>query len=124
MTRRSSRFIVSLSLAGIFHLGLLWGVVLVWDSDPDRTERISKPQTVEVSYVNSNQLTRSFELFDPRPLLIPTEWNYATTQYLRDVLQEEKQIFADYDPMYRSEAGDFVSTFGDRWAGQFFGVHI
>ena len=117
MTRRSSRFIVSLSLAGIFHLGILWGIVIVWDNEDDSIERISKPQTVEVSYVNSDQLMRSFELFDPRPLLIPTEWNFATTERLEEVLQEEKQIFADYDPMYRSEAGDFVSTFGDRWEG-------
>ena len=89
---------------------------MAWDRSQEGTE-ISRPQVTEVTYVDSHSVRQQITLFDPRPLLLPTQWNVASAQNLRDFLTEENRIFAEYEPMYRAEAGDFITTFGNRWTG-------
>jgi len=55
------------------------------------------------------------ELFDPRPLLLPTRWNAGSAETIRDFIDEEREIFEDFPPQFRSEDGNFARRYGNRW---------
>ncbi|MCH6258731.1 hypothetical protein MLD52_19390 [Puniceicoccaceae bacterium K14] len=97
--------------AVLFHAVLFWAILLVrpWESEAtfDQAERLS----VEVLYDVSEQMA----LFDPRPMLLPTEWNVANAGSLGDIVREELPIFEDYEYRFAKEEGGFVTSYGNSW---------
>lgn len=113
MSLRVTRWIAGLSGAIIAHLAVFWAVALVTPRKPAGTGP-TKPQTMSVEYLDASSVRQQLTLFDPRPLLIPTRWNVAGTQAISEIVQEERDIFEDYQPVFQSASGDFIATYGNR----------
>ncbi len=61
-------------------------------------------------------MQQQIELFDPKPLMQPTPWNTANFDRVGDYVEADLEIFVDYQPIYGSENGEFVSVFGNAWS--------
>ena len=70
---------------------------------------------VELSPIMQQQL----ELFDPKPLVQPTQWNLANSDdrfnRIEEFVEDDMDLFIDYLANYGDEKGDFVSAFGNSW---------
>lgn len=114
---RTLRWTWGIAFAVVFHLGLYWSVALTRDSN--QTLRRQTRQFTEIQYIDSETAERSdalnqeILLFDPRPLLLPTEWNTANAQGLNDYWQEEGDIFPPFAPMFELEDGNYIDDFGN-----------
>lgn len=112
-------WIMALGCAGIVHVGLFWTVGLVYPFSRER--QVVKSDRLEISYLDTRGRKESalvmqrLSIFDPRPLLLPTDWNSASAQRVGDFVQEETPLFSDYDPVFQSDEGDFIERFGNRW---------
>ncbi len=116
MKLRTSRWILAVCIAAIIHIALFWGVALinyVLEPSGDWTEEKAK-----IEYVQVERVEEQMTLFDPRPLLLPTNWNFASIGPLDDlkIFEDEEPIFEDYDPMFAAEDGNFVFRYGNPWS--------
>lgn len=106
-----------MSLGLIVHIVLFWSVF--WTKEPQ--QRLKRPtrQLTEIHYFDTEATERSevlfqeMTLFDPRPLLLPTEWNAANVWRLGEVVQEEQDLFPSFGPMFELEDGDYLEDFGN-----------
>lgn len=123
MRRSASRWILGISIGAIVHVAIYWAIVLVEKPSSRGTavrlegatfRYIGKDQ-VELSAVMQQQL----ELFDPKPLVQPTQWNMANFDGRFDRIEafvgDDMDLFIDYVPNYGNEKGDFISAFGNSW---------
>lgn len=114
---RTLRWTWAIAFAVVFHLGLYWSVALTRDSK--QVLRRQTRQFTEIQYIDSetavksDALNQQMLLFDPRPLLLPTEWNAANAQGLSDYWQEEGEIFPEFSPMFELEDGNYIDDFGN-----------
>ncbi len=113
MKLRTSRWIIAICVAAIVHIAIFWGVTLLDFSFAPATDQAANQGNIE--YVSVDQIEEEMTLFDPRPLLLPTRWNFANTEVLEDRIQEEP-IFKDYAPAYGAEDGNFVYRYGNQWS--------
>ncbi|MDQ8187254.1 hypothetical protein [Pelagicoccus sp. SDUM812002] len=99
------------------HVILYWGVALTRDSG--QKLRRQERQFTEIRYLDSRSsdhsevLAQQMSLFDPRPLLLPTEWNSANAVSLLGFWQEEAEIFPEFTPMFELEDGNYIDDFGN-----------
>ncbi len=123
MSRSASRWVLGIGIGAIVHLAIYWALVLV-AKPPSRgsavrteeaTFRYLGKDQVELSAVMQQQL----ELFDPKPLVQPTQWNMANFDGRFDRIEafvgDDRDPFIDYVPNYGNEKGDFISAFGNSW---------
>ncbi|EDY83922.1 hypothetical protein VDG1235_3549 [Verrucomicrobiia bacterium DG1235] len=114
---RTLRWTWALVAAVLAHVGLYWGVALTRDSG--QKLRRQERQFTELQYFGGDAAERSelikqqMTLFDPRPLLLPTEWNAANAASLNEFWQEEAEIFPPFTPMFELEDGNYVDDFGN-----------
>lgn len=114
---RTIRWTWAISAAIMFHIALYWGVSLT--SDSEQKLRRQYRQLTQIQYFDAQTAERSevlaqqMTLFDPRPLLLPTSWNVSNASSITDFLQEEEQIFSDFDPMFELEDGNYLDDFGN-----------
>lgn len=110
---RTLRWTVAGSFALLFHIALFWGVV--WTREPAQRLRSSQRQFTEIQYTTERTklLDQQMTLFDPRPLLLPTEWNASNVRRLGDFTQEEADLFPDFPPKFELEDGDYLDDFGN-----------
>ncbi len=120
MRRSTSRWIVGIATGGIVHIGIFWAIVFL-DSQPE-TLTPQREDKANIVYVGPDTddlspiMRQQIELFDPKPLMQPTEWNTSNFDRVEAYyVEEDLQIFVDYEPIYESEDGDFVTTFGNAW---------
>ncbi len=119
MRRSTSRWIVGVSAGAIIHIGIFWIIGALADSEEvDRKRRVTGAtlqfigsDTEELSLVMREQIM----LFDPKPLMMPTQWNGASFEPNEAYENENSAIFVDYLPMFVSDSGDFVASFGNSW---------
>ncbi len=98
----------------LVHVSLYWGVALTRDSG-QRLRRQERQHT-DIHYVDSGStelLAQQMSLFDPRPLMLPTEWNSANAVSLLENGQEEAEIFPEFAPMFELEDGNYIDDFGN-----------
>lgn len=119
MTRSTSRWIVGVSVGGIVHIAIFWLVAVLTDSDEvDRTRR-AKGTSLQYIGSDSEELSpvmkEQIMLFDPKPLMKPTRWNGANFERIDDYTDEGSAIFRDYEPIFTSDNGYFVESFGNSW---------
>ncbi len=114
---RTLRWTCAFAAAVLFHLALFWAVL--WTREPSQRLRRSSRQFTEIQYFDSKAMERSdllnqqMTLFDPRPLLLPTEWNASNLRQSSDFTREESDLFADFAPMFEIEDGDYLDDFGN-----------
>ncbi len=115
---RALRWTWAATAAVMFHLFLFWAVFFTRDSQ-QKLRRLSR-QVMEIEYFDEQAKDRSavlnqqqMDLFDPRPLLLPTQWNAASVGRLGEFLQVDEQIFEDFAPMFELEDGNYLDDFGN-----------
>lgn len=114
---RTLRWTLAISAAALFHVALFWSVVLTRETK--QVLRRNARQFTEIQYFDARTTERSellnqqMTLFDPRPLLLPTEWNVSNVSRLSDFTQEEVALFPDFAPMFELEGGDYLDDFGN-----------
>ena len=119
MKARSLRWTAGWGLAGIFHVALFWAVVFF--NPPERKSASQADHHTAYEYVkagsavNSALVAEQIALFDPRPLLLPTKWNAGNADTIRDFIDDERDIFEDFQPQFRSGDGNFANSYGNRW---------
>lgn len=119
MKARSLRWTAGLGLAGIAHVSLFWAVVFF--KAPERQSSSNPDHHTTFEYVKAGSgldsplMAEQVELFDPRPLLLPTKWNAGSGDPFGDLIDEERRIFGDFDPQFRSGAGNFGDAYGNEW---------
>ncbi len=120
MRRSTSRWVVGVSVGGMVHIGIFWGLVFLEDSNVDE-EPVSRQSAAKLAYIGSDTgslspiMTQQIELFDPKPLMQPTDWNTANFDRVEAYVEADLEIFVDYQPIYSSEDGAFVPLFGNAW---------
>ncbi len=113
---RTLRWTLAVAVAVVFHVALFWSVVLTRETK--QVLRRNARQFTEIQYFDSRTTERSellsqqMSLFDPRPLLLPTEWNASNVSRLSDFTQEEAALFPDFAPMFELEGGEYLDDFG------------
>lgn len=120
MRRSTSRWIVGVAVGGIAHIGIFWGLAIL---APEKEEggRPNRSEGMNVAYIGSDMgdlsliMKQQIELFDPKPLMQPTIWNTANFDRVAAYVEADLEIFVDYEPIYGSEDGEFVSAFGNTW---------
>lgn len=114
---RSLRWTSAVAVTVLLHLALYWGVALTRDSE--QKLRRQQRQFAEIQYFDADTADRSealrqqMSLFDPRPLLLPTQWNASNASGLLAFWQEEADIFPEFAPMFELEDGNYVDDFGN-----------
>lgn len=114
---RTLRWTWALVATVMVHVSLYWGVALTRDSG--QKLRRQERQHAEIQYLDSSSTERSevlaqrMSLFDPRPLLLPTEWNSANAVSMLGFWQEEAEIFPEFAPMFELEDGNYIDDFGN-----------
>lgn len=114
---RTLRWTWAISAAVMVHVGLYWGVA--WTRSSDQKLKRQDRQFTEIEYFDaktvdqSELMTQRMSLFDPRPLLLPTEWNAANAARLWGGWQEEAEIFPEFTPMFELEDGNYLDDFGN-----------
>lgn len=112
---RTLRWTCAAAVGILFHLVLFWGVALTRESKQVLTR--STRQFTKIQYFDrdtrerSEILSQQMTMFDPRPLLLPTEWNAASASQLRNFIEEE--IFSDFEPLYELGDGNYLDDFGN-----------
>ena len=120
MQRLTSRWIVGVSIGGIVHVGIFWMVAVV--SNSDEAERKNRSEGATLQYIGSDTeelsqvMKEQIMLFDPKPLMKPTQWNGANFERIEDYSNAESTPFPDYAPLFSSDSGDFVEPFGNSWS--------
>ncbi|HAT60357.1 MAG TPA: hypothetical protein DCS60_06245 [Opitutae bacterium] len=121
MRRSTSRWIVGVAVGGILHIGIFWSLALLVPRDVEVGSK-KREEAAKVAYIGSNSgdlsltMQQQIELFDPKPLMQPTSWNTANFDRVGDYVEADLEIFVDYQPIYGSEDGEFVSVFGNTWS--------
>ena len=121
MRRSTSRWIVGLAVGGILHIGIFWSLALLAPGDVEVGSK-KREEAAKVAYIGSDSgdlsltMQQQIELFDPKPLMQPTPWNTANFDRVGDYVEADLEIFVDYQPIYGSEDGEFVSVFGNTWS--------
>ncbi len=121
MRRSTSRWVVGVAVGGMVHIGIFWGLAFL---APTKDESRPKNQKIgaKVSYIGSDTgdlsliMKQQIELFDPKPLMQPTIWNMANFDRVEAYVEADLEIFVDYQPIFGSENGAFVSAFGNTWS--------
>ncbi len=121
MKRSTSRWIAGVGVGGIVHVGLFW--LIGWVGDGEPAQRAAPSGGASIRFVGSTTeemsplMLEQIALFDPKPLMKPTRWNGAN--FSRIELSEDAgtALFVDYAPMFASDTGDFVASFGNEWKG-------
>ncbi len=119
MRRSPFRWIVGIAIGGIVHIGLFW--VIAFLDEPADGPLQSSDAGMQLVYIGQESgdisvvMQQQFELFDPKPLIQPTEWNTANFDRVADYVEADLDIFVDYEPIYESADGDFVSAYGNSW---------
>lgn len=114
---RTLRWTWALAAAVLVHVTLYWGVALTRDSG--QKLRRQERQHTEINYLDaqsteqSEVLTQRMNLYDPRPLLLPTKWNSANAVSMLGFWQEEAEIFPAFAPMFELEDGNYIDDFGN-----------
>jgi len=114
---RTLRWTWAVVVTVLVHISLYWGVALTLSSD--QTLKRQERQFTEIQYLDEKTagqfavLSQQMLLFDPRPLLLPTDWNWANSRSLLESSQEEAEIFPPFDPMFELEDGNYVDDFGN-----------
>lgn len=114
---RTMRWTWAVVFAVLVHVSLYWGVALTRSSD--QALKRQGRQFTEINYLDSAAaerwavLSQQMSLFDPRPLLLPTDWNVANVAGLLENRQEEAAIFPEFAPMFELEDGNYVDDFGN-----------
>lgn len=120
MKRSTSRWIVGAGGGAILHVGLFWMVGVV--GDPEESDRVSQVNGASIRFVGSNSeemsplMKEQIALFDPKPLMKPTRWNGANFERLELKDDAGEGLFVDYAPMFASDTGDFIESYGNQWA--------
>ncbi len=121
MRRPTSRWIVGVAVGGIVHIGIFWGLAFLAPTKENIGPK-EREDSVKVAYIGSDTsdlslpMKQQIELFDPKPLMQPTEWNTANFDRVEAYVEEDLEIFVDYEAIYGSEEGEFVSAFGNAWS--------
>ena len=121
MRRSTFRWIVGVALGGILHIGIFWSLALLAPGDIEVGSK-EREEAAKVAYIGSDSgdlsliMQQQIELFDPKPLMQPTPWNTANFDRVGDYVEADLEIFVDYQPIYGSEDGEFVSVFGNTWS--------
>ncbi|MFC0536443.1 hypothetical protein [Pelagicoccus mobilis] len=111
------RWTWALVVAVLVHISLYWGVALTRSSD--QALKRQARQFTEIQYFDAKTAERSIALgqqmtlFDPRPLLLPTEWNASNVANLLGTWQEEAEIFPPFPQMFELKDGNYVDDFGN-----------
>ena len=123
MKRSASRWLVGICLGAIVHTAIYWALVLV--QRPASKGSAKRPEGAVFRYLGKDQVELSpimqqqLELFDPKPLVQPTQWNLANSDdrfnRIEEFVEDDMDLFIDYLANYGSEKGDFVSAFGNSW---------
>lgn len=119
MKRSTSRWIVGFAVGGIVHIGLFW--VLIFLGRPESESLVRHHEGARLVYMGADDaelspiMRQQIELFDPKPLMQPTVWNTANFDRVEAYIEADLEIFVDYKPIYGSEEGEFISTFGNPW---------
>ncbi|MGK0237730.1 MAG: hypothetical protein ACI92G_001190 [Candidatus Pelagisphaera sp.] len=120
MQRSTSRWIVGVSLGGIVHIGVFWMVAVV--SNSDEAERKKRPEGAMLQYIGSDPkelsqvMKEQIMLFDPKPLMKPTQWNGANFERIEGYSKTDSTPFLDYAPQFSSDSGIFFEQFGNSWS--------
>lgn len=104
-------------LAAIGFHALLYLATLVFPKVGEPVLRVDHSKRLSVQVLS--EVSEQMALFDPRPMLLPTEWNAANAGDLEDLVDEELPIFEDYEYRFAREEGGFVTTYGNPWGGDF-----
>ena len=125
MKRTASRWLVGICLGAIVHTAIYWAPILVERPGPKGSENypkelcfaISERIRVELSPIMQQQL----ELFDPKPLVQPTQWNLANSDdrfnRIEEFVGDDMDLFIDYLANYGDEKGisfPLLGILGDR----------
>lgn len=100
------------------HSVLFWAGSL--NPSPRSAAVLPSASLAEIAYIGDPQegqpksLAQQIELFDPRPLLLPTQWNFASAPKA-GTMDAQPPLFDDFGPAFQLESGDFVAGFGNRW---------
>ena len=123
MKRSASRWIVGISLGSIVHAAIYWALILVERPEPKGSAK--RPEGAVFRYLGKDQVELSpimqqqLELFDPKPLVQPTQWNLANSDdrfnRIEEFVEDDMDLFIDYLANYGDEKGDFISAFGNSW---------
>lgn len=103
-----ARWVVAVSVAIIVHLAAYWSLAL---RPSDSRPAMGEPERSASFHFGEAE---SFPLFDPRPILLPTEWNAANAERLKELVDEERPIFPALPPAFQSGEGSFIAQFGNR----------
>lgn len=120
MRRSTSRWIVGVAVGGIAHIGIFWVLVFFGEPSGD-TQSPRNEKGARLAYIGSDTgdlspiMKQQLELFDPKPLMQPTDWNTANFDRPDAYVEADLEIFVDYEPIYGSEDGAFASAFGNQW---------
>lgn len=120
MRRSTSRWIVGIAVGGMVHIGIFWGLPFLVPTKEESRPKNHK-DGAKVAYIGSDTgdlsliMKQQIELFDPKPLMQPTIWNTANIDRVEAYGVADLEIFWDYQPIYASEDGAFVSAFGNTW---------
>lgn len=123
MRRAASRWILGISIGAIVHVAIYWALILV--EKPSSSGSAARAEGAAFRYLGKEQVELSpvmqqqLELFDPKPLVQPTQWNLANFDGRFDRIEafvgDDMDLFIDYVPNYGNEKGDFISAFGNSW---------
>ena len=123
MRRSVSRWIAGIGIAAVVHIAIYW--LLVFVERPTTEESVVRPAGATFRYIGKDQvellpiMQQQLELFDPKPLVQPTQWNLANSDDRFDRIEEfvgdDMDLFVDYESNYGSEEGDFITAFGNSW---------
>tara|TARA_B110000037_G_scaffold164778_1_gene186352 strand:- start:322 stop:987 length:666 start_codon:yes stop_codon:yes gene_type:complete len=94
------------------HSSIYWTVAWFHPFEKEYEKEEKGALTVEML----NSVPQEMNLFDPRPLLLPTVWNTANAERLGDFVEEEKAIFAAYGYDYGTVEDSLVTLYGNRWS--------
>lgn len=117
MQRSTSRWIVGVSIGAIAHIGVFWMVAVV--SESGEADRKARPEGATLQYIGSDTedlsqvMKEQIMLFDPKPLMKPTQWNGASFERIEDYSNVDSTPFPDYAPLFASDSGNFVERFGN-----------
>ena len=123
MKRSASRWLVGICLGAIVHTAIYWALILV--ERPGLKGSAKRPEGAVFRYLGKDQVELSpimqqqLELFDPKPLVQPTQWNLANSDdrfnRIEEFVGDDMDLFIDYLANYGDEKGVFVSAFGNSW---------
>lgn len=100
-----------IACAALAHASIYWAVAFFHPFEKEFQEEEKGALSIEVL----DSIKSEMDLFDPRPLLLPTRWNAANAERLGDFFEEEKPIFSEYSYGFGGEQNSMVALYGNRW---------